>query len=50
MKVRGENVQTRSEMGTLSRGVLGILMQYVEGVNDETARRSRVSALAAEAS
>jgi len=28
----------------------GILVQYVEGLNGETVRRSRVSALAAEAS
>ena len=62
MKVRRESVQTRSETGTrrridLSRSILsvqlkiqGILVQYVEGLNGKTARHSRVSALAAEAS
>ena len=48
MKARRESMQTRSETGTRSRE--GILVQYVEGLNGETARRSRVSALAAEAS
>ena len=50
MKVRCESVQTRSETGTRSREALSILAQYVEGLNGETARRSRVSRLAAEAS
>jgi imidazolonepropionase-like amidohydrolase len=51
MKVRGESVQTRCETGTRSHEAHQcILMQYVEGLNGETARRSRVSALAAETS
>ena len=50
MKVRRENVQTRSETGTWRREARDILVQYVEGLNGETARHSRVSALAAEAS
>ena len=64
MKVRRESVQTRSETGTRRRidllrsirlmyhnsKIQGILVQYVEGLNGKTARHSRVSALAAEAS
>jgi len=50
MKVRCESVQTRSETGLGAVKSGGILVQYVEGLNGETARHSRVSALAAEAS
>ena len=54
MTARRQSVQTRSETGTRKPGT-GIqaekvpAQQYVEGLNGETARRSRVSALAAEA-
>jgi hypothetical protein len=55
MTVRRESVQTRSETGTQRPGDWLCRLrqcqspQYVERLNGETARRSRVSALAAEA-
>jgi hypothetical protein len=61
MKVRRESVQTRSETGTRRSGTApqtgtgtkkkgACPQQYVDVLNGETARRSRVSALTAEAS
>ena len=50
MKVRRESMQTRSETGARRRKALRHTRGYVEGLNGEIARHSRVSALAAEAS
>ena len=47
---RDESVQARSETGTRRCEALVIFVQCVEGLNGETAYRSRVSALAVEPS
>jgi len=50
MTVRREIAQTRREPGRVeSRGTEAYLKQYAEGLSGEPARRSSVSAIAAEA-